>query len=378
MAEASNASDVDVETEAAAASERRARAALFQRVRASSTFSVIVLAIAITLSVALGFVLISFSGDFDFRDETSWRQQSRDSPAMKGRGSAPGQPRPMSREQSSAEPSPRFTSPAQPARSATASPARAAPQLQCAASPAHVSPPPQLSSPLPRQFSGGLPGGQAAGGHEAGLCPELVVPDGSECVLAIPTLESLPAHAATLEHCIVDKTGEPLLRIIVERKVGQGPGVAQETLERLTLAAWKDGYALVSAEVHVPTGRTPQGGPYCIISHPQGQVFARVEEVAGEGQASTFVLSSATGAQWQYRIHGFVQDRSLTVTTSAAQLVAAVEPGTSFNFETHGVEFYKLRVAPRVDAGLLSIAMLAIDRLSRSSASRRRGSVASV
>lgn len=210
------------------------------------------------------------------------------------------------------------------------------------------------------------------------LCPIMLVPDGSECVLALPSLlTSAPAPGvAAFESRIVDKRGRSLVSVSIDCGAQSGrrlssPG-AHSVIERLTLAAWSDGSGLGSCEL-----QAPQRGcrPQCEIFRPDGAPYAKLREEpppAGQptGQlgglqdgARTFSITSAADTPSRLLFSGKVASRSLTVHSSGSQLVAAAEPGHGFHFQAYGVDYYRLRIAPNADAGLIAMAMLAIDRL---------------
>lgn len=242
------------------------------------------------------------------------------------------------------------------------------------------------------------------------LCPELFVPEDSECVLAVPSLQgSVEKKEAK---AIKDKVGEPLLRITVdEPRQTPTPGNAKTftgmTTERMTMTAWKDGYTLTYCELQYATSpASRRGRATCSIYKPTGELFARLEEAElganpgmGDdphlsGRASyneakglpngwrAYVLSSAAALQkglltmdvgnnsmWQLSISGQVAQRSMVVKqhtdSGVAPIMAAVETGMDFRFKSGGVQYYKLRVAPQVDAGLVIITILAIDRMAQ-------------
>lgn len=83
-----------------------------------------------------------------------------------------------------------------------------------------------------------------------------------------------------------------------------------------------------------------------------------------------FLLTSATGAAWKRRICGNVSRRNMSVTDEAGNRIINVERGGSVqnNMDQSvpmAANSYKLRIQPKVDAGVVIAALLAIDRFPR-------------
>jgi len=217
------------------------------------------------------------------------------------------------------------------------------------------------------------------------LCKELIVPEGCECIFAMP---SLKGREALGQFRILDKTGRALLHASVERfpppTHSSGGSVATGSSERVTLAG-SDGRAFAFCRVALPDGEG--SSPCAFIYRPGGELFARLGEapVSAGGIWSHFISRDAFGVpkscqgsaadapprfalwssilgDWQMHFHGDVAKRRLNVTDQRLQLVATAEPG-DFGFDHSGEEYYLLHLAAQSDAGLLLCSLLALDRL---------------
>merc|ERR1719329_897698 len=106
-----------------------------------------------------------------------------------------------------------------------------------------------------------------------GLCPELTVPEGSECILAIPSLAAAAPGEVTLKN-ITDKTGEALLYVGITSAPKGGEYV---------LLAKKDQQELAFCELGATMRAEGWSGK---IFRWDGEIYARLrEERASEGMA---------------------------------------------------------------------------------------------
>lgn len=176
------------------------------------------------------------------------------------------------------------------------------------------------------------------------LCPELVVPDGSQVLFQVPSLlgQSLG------EHRITDRAGEPILGLRLER---QSPDV-----EMGALFDWRTGRPLGNWELGL-------SDRFCRLIRADGSPYAQVEEEAPGALGAHRAFRVTTAGVLRLRVQGRVHERSLTVASYAANvdrvMAAVVEPGSG----GRGSDFYWLRIAPGVDAGLVALALSALDRV---------------
>lgn len=204
-------------------------------------------------------------------------------------------------------------------------------------------PPPGLGTPFESPLPSQIP---------AGLCPELVVPEGSECILGLPSLAAAAQGEVTLKN-ITDKTGDPLLYVGLTGAPAGGEYV---------LLAKKDQQELAFCELGASLRAEGWSGK---IFRWDGELYARLREVgtpgpprAGPTNHRTFVVLSAVGCPWELRVTGDFRAGVLSVEDGARKVVAMVSPGAG-DFGAG----YKLRLGPHADSCTVIIALLAIERL---------------
>lgn len=187
------------------------------------------------------------------------------------------------------------------------------------------------------------------------MCPSLVVPHGSECVLAVPV-----CRAGESQWFITDKSGTPLFHVSAERR-------AFESVERISVATARERTLLGACELTIPRGHAHVAGERssCSILNAQGQLYAQMHADTplmplGNNQVHTVHLVSSTATP--IFVKGDFASFQMTVMDSAERPIAFVENGDTFRFERRGAEFYTLRVLSEADAGLVILSMLAIDR----------------
>lgn len=191
------------------------------------------------------------------------------------------------------------------------------------------------------------------------LCKELVVPEGTECVLAVPItgLESTRRSRKTFD--ITDKKGKTLLKVALE--IPKGP--SGHMLERLTLQSASAQDALASCDILIPVLNRGSGGPKirCSIQSKTGDLFGRIDFEAQTSDTGQCYEMIGVGGTWHVSFYGNLGEHSLNVTNDKSQLLATVEQA-NLSFASPG-SYYQLRVAPLSDAGLILIALLALDRM---------------
>jgi len=203
------------------------------------------------------------------------------------------------------------------------------------------------------------------------FCPELVVPSGRECVLLVPmVIMTSNVAAQSEEHQVADLRGNPVLRVSVSSgtrrsgSIGSVGGysnsgkislMAAGTGEVLAFCIPRGGLEGVDQPVHIQ-----EGGEYAIY-HASGELFGTIQGVClpdWDAPEERYVLSAASG-----RLHfwGALQDFALNVTDDQGVLLATTER-CSVDFAAKG-EYFRLRVAPLADVGLILCGLLSLSRL---------------
>lgn len=232
---------------------------------------------------------------------------------------------------------------------------------------------PSLQAPLSSQ--------SVATSSGRSLCPELVVPDGNECVLAMPLYQGGRESGDLM---IADKHGSPLLRVSSEststpsasapfasasKSVGSQPSFA-----RLVLLSAENGNRLAHCDIRLPGGSGDGRDPRCTIFTSTGDIHASLWEPLGGDRAGasiaggspsmrSYIIGLHGDATRRLQVNGDIGRHDLKIIDTSSALVATVEPGDDFKFDKRGGQFYKLRVAPQGDAGLIIMALLAIARI---------------
>jgi len=171
----------------------------------------------------------------------------------------------------------------------------------------------------------------------AHLCDDLIVPEGSQCVLA------LPRHFET-ECRIMDMTGDPLMVVSLH---------TNGKTKRMVLMPWEARTELATCKVLL-SENIPQG----LLFRTSGDLYASVKEVPRRGsdaKVRAFVVASPTGLPL-YTVVGEPELPKLVFTCEDGQskIVAALSPDG---------EYDQMRVAPGVDASVVIFTVLAINLL---------------
>jgi len=198
------------------------------------------------------------------------------------------------------------------------------------------------------------------------FCPELVVPSGRECVLLVPMVSNLPLDE---EKEVADLRGNPVLRIGISsgRSTGQSisslsrysvPGDARKI--SLLAAGSGEELAYCIARDGIDGQGKKSSGEFAIY-HASGELFGNVQGVRlpdWEAPEERYVLSAPSG-----RLHfwGALEDFALNVTDDRGVLLATTER-CSVDFESKN-EFFRLRVAPLADVGLVLCGLLSLGKL---------------
>lgn len=192
------------------------------------------------------------------------------------------------------------------------------------------------------------------------LCPELVVPRGSECVLAVPALISR-RPSLDIEFDVRDTKGNPVLRAQTFSLGSPTPTdlvIRGQTQPTIVLRATHPGSVLAYCS---STLSSTEAHPMFYIYRQDGELFAYLQrEERNERYGPAYVLKIGNGGQMFF--YGVYAEHAINVwDNEQRELLAAVEGASmDFDYENH---YYKVRVAPNVDAGLILCSLLGIDKM---------------
>lgn len=190
------------------------------------------------------------------------------------------------------------------------------------------------------------------------MCPDFVVPAGSERNLAAPWLVKPPGQAVGL-FAVTDEGGNVSVNIALEAsKTAEDSG--QVVAERVRLECPTSRKTFASCEVLVPHLPGTDLGPRCSIRRSTGELFAWLRPAAGRPQeqaAPSHVLSPVATGRQQLFIHSSgefdfnIRDAQSTI------LAAASKRGKGLG------ECQKVRISGEADVGLILLCLTAVDRL---------------
>lgn len=174
------------------------------------------------------------------------------------------------------------------------------------------------------------------------LCPALVVQGSDGCFFSVPSLRRLTDITSKFECHVFGANLKPFLSLTFEWPLSDG---------RLSLADCERGQPLASCLCNSGPARilTVNGSTHALVVEPP-------ESVTSSGRS--FAMTSPTGKQLLH-VQGMEGGRSFVFQGADKQALALAEPG----IEKDGLEFFSLRVLPGVDAGLIALALICIDRL---------------
>lgn len=198
------------------------------------------------------------------------------------------------------------------------------------------------------------------------LCPELVVPLGSECILAVRCLVSSQTQQCDFE--VLDINGKAVLRVEVSPNFSvhsrHSNGPAQRTptitLKALQPRETTGGMVLAYCQSHLRAddGWSSNSGKRNVcIYNDSDELFAHI--VKDEARHRYVLTSGRPGLQLLFE--GNFEERAVDVANEARELLAATEPA-AMPFDPSN-KYYKLRVAADVDVGLVLCGLLAIDQI---------------
>jgi len=212
------------------------------------------------------------------------------------------------------------------------------------------------------------------------LCPELLVPKNSKCVIMVPSLTSARPHAASASFTVSDKMGQPLFRggLSCAARAESGAGTTGAQLEQLTLTR-HDGTSLASCQLELPEAAAPKQAVACRVLHRAGEPFASLKRECGQASwlsqvmnrtpggdsSGSFIFASAAPGAWQLRVQGNFIERRLSFVDGNSRVVAAVERCRAPSFGQGAQECHRVEVGGELDTdlGLVTIILLAVDRM---------------
>lgn len=241
----------------------------------------------------------------------------------------------------------------------------------------------QAAGTVPRLTPGpGAPQRTVSMAEAQCLCEELLVPEGHECVLALPSVLGLKLGADAHQLQVLDKLGGPLISVALRRS-NEGGGQS----ENMTLTSGRGSAILALGSVQQPQGAWG-GKPRAMLFWPSGDMFGQLEEMprsdseSSETSSSTrgvhagqrqYVLATSGAAQggrtasWQLVVTLDEATKRMTVTNETSGLpprtVAALGPGDRFEFGPTSMQYTELRVASLTDTSVVILVCLAVHRM---------------
>jgi hypothetical protein len=207
------------------------------------------------------------------------------------------------------------------------------------------------------------------------LCAELVGPTRNESIIALPSLVAVASKGSALDRAPLEKAAETS---ICERMIKSKTGLDIVKVIVTHMADWQR-ISLLAAKTQKLLGfcefkPVVNGDPFkSWIYRSNGECLAVLEQksigpVHGQEAAidpSVYFLTTFTAVSTTYQIEGDVARRRLKVTDCIRKEEAmSVEPGGAFEFQQDSNEYYRLRVKPKADAGVIILTLFAIDRAS--------------
>lgn len=181
------------------------------------------------------------------------------------------------------------------------------------------------------------------------LCAELVVPEETECNLLVPELPVTSAFSGGSRVSIDDNAGVAVFHAALGFPSGQHPksGLSSDA-RRLTLWSAIDGLAFASCCDAEPVAGQP---PALAIFHHSEVPFGELRPASGMGGRGTYSIVTHTGRE--IFLYTAAEGTCMRAEDESGRLLAMVI----------GVAPRSIRIGPQVDAGLMTLALLAIDLL---------------
>lgn len=219
------------------------------------------------------------------------------------------------------------------------------------------------------------------------LCPELIVPKGTCCVIMLPFLNADCLESGPASFLVTDKLGQPLFRASLARFTSSMSTQVEEqptgtvTTELLTLMR-QDGTPLATGELSMVQAASSSDCAIldCKVLQRDGQHFAVLRQHVGQvswlprifqsradrlkaADKAGFIFESARDGAWQLQIQRSPTG-GLAILDGLARPVAAAERTMSFGINKQS-EFYKVEVSGECesDLGLVTAILLLGDRM---------------
>lgn len=206
---------------------------------------------------------------------------------------------------------------------------------------------PRPSCSRPASMLGLAPAGRESAGHGLTICSELVVPPDNECTLLLPLISERDGLGAVETVTVDDARGIPIFQVTVRL----GPRGGRSAEKRLVLSSAVDDIVFASCRDAEPEpgARTRAGlSIFCQADAPFG-----VLRPDGLDDASGYSVRSRSGGVVCFR--GDARTGCMKAIDEHDCIIALTE-ATSWQQRW-------IRIGPRVDAGLVILAMLGIDLL---------------
>lgn len=191
------------------------------------------------------------------------------------------------------------------------------------------------------------------------LCSGLVVPGGSECVLAV----RLPASSVFLEAQVdvMDLTGQAVLAatLRLSNQQGRDPAVVLKPT-----SASPNGTVADQELARCYANRGSDGEIGIDICKANGEIYARMTRDHSRPRYVMTKTGSNPAAPVNIVFDGLFKEHAILVSDGVLpEPVADAEP-CSMSFDPNGT-YYRLRVSSNVDVGLMICCLLSIDELVR-------------
>lgn len=222
----------------------------------------------------------------------------------------------------------------------------------------------ELSSP---QRAGTKPSVLA---REVAYCPDLVVPSSCECVLLVPIqpLSLGPLKVCDTNGLVVLQAAQTLDRSQVSRVERESPEVAGSSSVSsnwtLTLSAGSGELLAKCSTTRFPSSQSPRPAEFHLLN-PQGVLYGNL---IGNEAGDQFKLKALTGAELFF--WGSFDLHAINVTDSTGKLLATTELCAA-SFDPAG-EYYRLRVAPLGDVGVVLMCLFCVSSALKLPESRQR------
>jgi len=274
---------------------------------------------------------------------------------------------------------PRMAAPPAPRKSVPGSTASVPPRPSYRAAAYTPSRPSTAHQPLPAVVSERFTPAPRAWCTSATACPELVVPAGSESVLAVRVMNRYPLSQTSQQLDIVDLDGMPVLKAEVcppapsfptfgaealrdgsTGSIQEQPAVVLKMLERearQSLLRHPRKARLDAGALALGYHSTASGEPAMDVCSADGRLWGKLQRT----RAGRFALQVGKQAQTKMVFNGRFEAHDIQVHDENNELLAQVElcsiptePGSSF---------YRVTIQPQVDAGVMLVCLLSIDEM---------------